>query len=78
MTEDQGDKVIELLEAISDKLSEVLNRQVSTEELLEPWGAIFDNIAAQTEGAERQLGRLQTDIRFIAHVSEEWEKKISR
>jgi len=74
MTESQGDKIIELLEAISDQLREVLNRQSSTEELLEPWETVLENIAAHTEAAENQLGRLQTDIKVMAHVSEERQK----
>ena len=78
MTEGQGEKIIELLEVISDKLSGVLNRQSSTEELLEPWETVLENIAAHTEAAESLLGGLQTDIRAMAHVSEEWQKRISR
>jgi hypothetical protein len=60
MTEGQGEKIIELLEVISDQLREVLNRQSSIEELLEPWESVLENIAAHTGAAESQLGRLRT------------------
>jgi hypothetical protein len=75
MTEEQGDKIIELLDAISDKLSDALNKQDRLEELLEPWQDALDNIAGNTDGENGRLGDIKTDIQFITKVAHELGKK---
>ena len=69
MTDEQGDRIIALLDTISGKLSDVLIRQDSLEELLEPWQQACDRIETNTDRCESQLDSINTDINLLTRVA---------
>lgn len=75
MTEEQGDKIVELLDGISDKLSDLLHKQEELIEILEPWQQSFDALTTNTEQIETRLSTMKIDVGFLVHVAQAYGKK---
>ena len=75
MTDEQGDKIIALLDNISDKLSDLLHKHEELIEIIEPWQQSSDALTTDSEQAGSTLAAIKLDVGFLVHVAQAYGKK---